>query len=150
MKTNVITLIVISLFYSMTAVAGAFSSDPVLVVVNEDGNGFAQGGLHSARSSDNDVEMIGCGIKRDQSGLAIHQNPNKPFFGHGRSFCQARDADGELIFCFIDDESVAESLNAMTDASWIQFFVDDFPVCARVDISNQSVNIPFVKPQKIK
>jgi len=132
MKTLITSVIVTSLIFSLNAFAGESRTDPVEIIV-DGAEGVARGALYPTRSSDNDVEVIGCGIKRNQSGL---------IFG----FCYAKDADGVDVTCFIEDESVAEAIYAMTAYSFIQFLWDG-DTCVRLDITNYSLNLPYVKPK---
>ena len=49
---------------SSAALAGLVSEVPVTVTLNADGSGSAFGSMTTARFSKNDVEFIGCGLRR--------------------------------------------------------------------------------------
>lgn len=139
MKKFVSIVVFTCLFISVNAFAGLATSGSV--VINENLSS-ANGTMLSARVSSNDVEFIGCGIKKNEGGLIF-------------AFCQATDASGTYLGCLTHDEGLAETLYAMSDYSYIRFDVinvdeENFGTCTRIDISNQSMNIPFQKETTTK
>lgn len=144
MKTLIVAVMAFSLIFSLNAFAGFATADEP-VFVNTDG--FAGGVLHRVRSSNNDWEYIGCGVKRTADGLL-----------HDRSFCRAGDPSGVEVFCTIRDDSVAETLSSMTIYSYVAFAWNpdeileegQSPTCTRIDVSNDSWNFPAAKADKGK
>jgi hypothetical protein len=70
---------------STIAMAGRVQTVPVTVTVNADGSGSANGNMATARASANDVEYIGCGVRK-----YVDATGNVTAYG----FCQAGDAAG--------------------------------------------------------
>lgn len=119
------------------AYAGLVQPAPVLVDLQ---NGFAQGDQLAARIADNDVELIGCGIRviADESG---------PFeFG----FCQATDSAGLIAFCTTLNPSLLESMRSTSAYAFITFAWDiNDGECIRIGFSTQSFYLPDpnIKPK---
>lgn len=120
------------LFSSMT-LAGLVQPFSVLVTLNPDGSGSADGDMVSARFSDNDVEFIGCGIRAfdDGAGGVFH-------FG----FCQAADSSDVRGFCNTDRADLLDAIKSTADYSFITFSWNAAGECTRIGFSTQSFYIP--------
>ena len=114
---------------SLTAAAGFLQPAPVLVEINEDLSGAAQGDMVTARFADNDVELIGCGSTLTSDGFA---------FG----FCQATDANGVQGFCSTDDAALLQQMRSTADYSFVRFQWDSDGICTLLRFSTQSFYIP--------
>ena len=80
-------LLPMAIFALMAGIASAGRVQPAPVVVDLD-NRFAFGDQWTARTANNDVDLIGCGIR-------VFDDGNNPFaFG----FCQATNSDGVFHF----------------------------------------------------
>jgi hypothetical protein len=113
--------------------AGFLQPAPVLVTLNGDGSGAAQGDMASARFAPNTVELIGCGSRTidDGAGGTFH-------FG----FCQAADAAGVQGFCNTTRADLLEAIHSTADFSFITFAWDVNGECTRIGHSTQSFYIP--------
>jgi hypothetical protein len=118
---------------SSAAMAGLITVTPVTVTVNPDTSGSAIGSMSAARFSKNEVEYIGCGVRRieDGAGSAL-------VFG----FCQASDAAGVLGFCDTENPSLIASIGDQDDYSFIAFSWNSDGVCQAIGNSTQSFYIP--------
>ena len=114
---------------SALAFAGAVTSISVEVELNDDGSGTASGAMVTARTSDNDFELIGCGTKEF-----------KNFTGFG--FCQAADFEDNYIVCTTTKPHLLDAMKATGDYSYIRFDVDKKGECTRIDFSTQSFYLP--------
>lgn len=111
------------------AMAGLQFSFPVEVELNPDGSGSARGNMATARYSDNDVDQIGCGVR---------SNFDEEFGFSEWGFCQAVDAEDEGAFCFTYNPDLINTLNAMSDQSYITFRFNEFGACTDIGFSSQS------------
>ncbi len=136
MKTRHWFISAILILSSSIAVAGSVSSVPV--DIDED-NMIAIGDMWTARTADNDVEFIGCGIRKFDDGV-------NPSFSFG--FCQAQDADEVMIFCSTFSEVLLDAMASTSDFSFITFSWNAAFECIRVGFSNQSFYLPNIKIQK--
>ncbi|MGH8441989.1 MAG: hypothetical protein ACRETF_03690 [Nevskiaceae bacterium] len=118
---------------STLATAGFLQPAPVLITVNGDGSGLAQGDMVTARFAPNTVELIGCGTRTIDDGAGGVFN-----FG----FCQATDAGGVQGFCNTTRADLLEALHATGDFSFITFAWDVNGECTRIGTSTQSFYIP--------
>jgi len=127
--------------FSSAAAAGFLQPAPVLITVNGDGSGAAQGDMVTARFAPDTISLIGCGTRTidDGAGGTFH-------FG----FCQATDAAGLQGFCSTDRADLLEAMHATADFSFITFAWDVDGFCTRIGTSTQSFYIPdfFAKPAK--
>lgn len=130
MKTKILIAGLGAALLSSAAVAGFVQPQPVDVDLTNRG---ALGDMVTARYSKNDVDFIGCGIRKisDGAGGIID-------FG----FCQAQDADEESITCFTQDAGLLDAISSSTDASFITFSWDEDDQCTRIGFSNQSFYLP--------
>jgi hypothetical protein len=115
---------------SSAAMAGLVSVTPVTVTVNSDNSGSASGSMSAARFSKNDVEYIGCGVRRVEDGAFV--------FG----FCQASNAAGDIGFCETENPALIESIGDIDDFSFITFAWNAAGVCRAIGASTQSIYIP--------
>lgn len=120
----------IMVFYASAGMAGAAGDSPVTIdleLMN------AQGVQASARFSDNDVEVIGCGARVTDSGNGEVMN-----FG----FCQATDAAGVSTTCFTFSPDLVAAINSIANYGFISFTWNDLEECTSVRNSTQSLYIP--------
>ena len=117
---------------SAAAMAGLVQPAPVEITTNEDGSGYAWGDLVTARYSDNDVEVIGCGVRRSDAGDEFTL----------LAFCQATTADNVRVACFTDDSRLIESLAALNVYSYVSFSWDADLVCTSISTSTNSFYLP--------
>jgi hypothetical protein len=117
---------------SATALAGLEQPAPVVVTLNPDGSGSASGNMATARFSDNDVEFIGCGVRR------ISGAGGPILF----AFCQATTADEVAGFCETEDPVLVESIDGLSDYSFITFGWNADGTCRALGFSTQSFYIP--------
>ena len=139
MKTFKMILIAITFIFSMNVLAGYTQPAPVVVVINDDGSFSAGGDMNSARTADNDVESIGCGVRKN----AAHNN---------WGFCQASDENDEYVACWTQDTAMLEAFNLLNDTSYISFggepVVDrkdgvvQYHECTYINASSQSIYAP--------
>lgn len=138
MKVRHILISAILAISSSIAVAGRVSPAPVIV---DETNMFASGDMWTARTADNNVEYIGCGIRvLDDGGGGTF------LFG----FCQAGDAGGVEIFCSTVNPDLLDALKTISAFSFITFSWNDLGECASVGFSSQSFYLPNFKIQKGK
>ena len=116
------------------AVAGGVQPFPVEVTVNPDLSGAASGDMVTARFSNNDFEMIGCGI-RTRIGVLNGEVAES-------GFCQARDSEKESGFCFTTRSDLLDTIKATADFSFVSFSWDENGECSRIGFSTQSLYIP--------
>lgn len=132
MRTKLLTVVLLALSSSI-AMAGLVQSVPVTVTVNADGSGSANGNMASARASANDVEYIGCGVRKliDGTGAVT-----------GFGFCQAGDAAGVTASCFTDNLDLLDAIENVADYSFVSFSWTTDEQCRMIGISTQSFYIP--------
>ena len=127
-------LLTVSLAASLVAGA-AYAGQVAEVAVEVDTEfGTAIGDQITARYSDNDVEMIGCGIRyiEDGSGGILKF-----------AFCQATDAEEINVFCSSLNAELIDAVNAASSYAFITFSWDtDTLECTRIGFSTQSFYIP--------
>lgn len=129
-----IVLLVLSLLSSL-AMAG-YTAGPEAnpeVELQEDGSGRAQGSMVQARFSDNEIEMIGCGIRTFDDGQG-------GLYQYG--FCQATDAEDERGFCTTENPQLLDTMKSTADYSFLVFSWDALGQCNYVGFSTQSFYIP--------
>ncbi len=118
---------------SSAAMAGLEQPAPVVVTLNADGSGSANGAQSTARSSKNKVEYIGCGLRRFDDGLGG---------AFVFAFCQASTADEVLGFCQTENPVLLTSIGDQDDYSFITFSWDAAGNCRGIGNSTQSFYIP--------
>jgi hypothetical protein len=132
MKMKQMISIVGLLLGSAAAMAGRVQPAPVEVTMNEDGSGYAWGDLVTARYSENDFEVIGCGVRRFADGDDV------TLLG----FCQATSADNVRVACFTDDPRLIDSLASLNVYSYISFSWDADQACTSIGNSTNSFYLP--------
>lgn len=128
-----ICLSIFALLFAPLLPAGFTQPAPVEVTINQDGSGSASGDMVTARFADNDVELIGCGIR----AFFLPDGTN-----YQTGFCQARDADEASGVCYTDNAVLLDALKAGADYSFITFEWDENEECTRIGFSTQSFYIP--------
>jgi hypothetical protein len=118
---------------SSAAMAGLITVTPVTVTVNADTSGSANGSMSAARFSKNEVEYIGCGVRRIEDGLG-----GVVVFG----FCQASNAAGDFGFCNTENPALIASIGDQDDYSFVTFSWNEEGVCQLIGNSTQSFYIP--------
>lgn len=132
MKSRKLIGITVLALVSSLAFAGAVQPASVEIVVNADGSGSASGDMVTARTSDDDLEFIGCGIKGFVGGGFPSQ------FG----FCQAGNSEVEFVVCFTTKVHLLEVMKGTAVYSFIRFIFDEDGECTRIDFSTQSLYVP--------
>ncbi|HSC05366.1 MAG TPA: hypothetical protein VLD59_00915 [Steroidobacteraceae bacterium] len=118
---------------SSAAMAGLVGDLPVSVTLNGDGSGSAIGLMTTARQSKNNVEYIGCGVRRFEDGLG-------GVFEYG--FCQASTATAVVGFCETENPGLIASVGDLDDYSFITFAWNAAGICQSIGNSTQSQYIP--------
>lgn len=118
---------------SSVALAGKVQPAPVLVTLNDDGSGSASGDMVSARFSDNEVEAMGCGIRRFDDGAGN---------SYEYAFCQATAADAVRGVCFTESPTLIKAVADVSDYSYISFAWNVEGDCIAIGSSTQSFYIP--------
>ena len=118
---------------SSATLAGLVSDVPVTVTLNADGSGNANGSMVTARFSKNDVEFIGCGVRRIDDGAG-----GVVLF----AFCQAADAANVQGFCSTENPNLIASIGDQDDFSFITFSWNAAGECRSMGNSTQSFYIP--------
>ena len=132
MRMKLVAIGVLALSSSI-AMAGLVKSVPVTVTVNADGSGSANGNMASARASGNDVEYIGCGVRK-------YANATGGADAYG--FCQASDAAGVTAYCFTNNAELLDAFENVADFSFVSFSYNAEGQCQLIGISTQSFYIP--------
>jgi hypothetical protein len=132
MKARVVIASAALALFSSLAAAGYLQPAPVIVELNGDGSGQAFGDMVTARFADNDVELIGCGIRVFDNGTSSFE------FG----FCQAADSTGVQGFCSTTNPNLLNALESISDFSFIIFSWNASGECVRIGNSTQSFYIP--------
>ena len=134
MKTK--RLLSITVLTLLAGIAYAGLVQPALVSVDLV-NMSAQGDQYTARTSDGDTELIGCGTRSFDDGTG-----NAFRFG----FCQASDADGDEITCFTENDVLLDEMRVNGDYAFISFNWQDDGFggaeCTHVGFSTQSFYLP--------
>jgi hypothetical protein len=132
MRTKQLMAIGALVLTSSAALAGLVTITPVSVTVNADASGSALGSMSAARFSKDDVEYIGCGVRRVDTGAGVI------VFG----FCQASTAAGVVGICNTENRDLLASIGDQDDFSFITFSWDSAGVCRAIGNSTQSFYIP--------
>jgi len=132
MRTKLVAIAVLASISSI-AMAGLAKTVPVTVTVNADGSGNASGNMASARASGNDVEYIGCGVRK-------FVNPTGGVNTYG--FCQASDAAGVTVSCSTNNAELLDAVENVADFSYVSFSYDAEGQCQFIGVSTQSFYIP--------
>jgi len=135
-KTYLLVITLLTLFVAVEGMAGASATSEVVI---DPVNRNAQGSQASARFSDNDVELIGCGSTVTDNGV-------DPVFSFG--FCQATDASGVNAFCATFSPDLVKAINGFSDYGFIRFTWNESEECISIRNSTQSIYIPAFKLKK--
>lgn len=133
MKRSLRYFVAASALLPILALGGYVQPFPVFVEILPDTSGTAAGDMWTARSSKNDIEFIGCGIRSFDLGGGGD-------FDFG--FCQASDADGNLGFCQTQSPEILDTLKSISDGSFIVFSWNADGECTRIGSSTQSFYLP--------
>jgi len=128
-------VLIFAILVLVSSVAAAGFTQPQVVDVDLD-NMTAIGDMHTARLADNEVELIGCGIRVFDDGLGGE-------FSFG--FCQATDADEEQVLCTTFSQYLVDAIATSSDFSFVTFSWDENDECRRVGFSTQSFYLPKTK-----
>ena len=131
MSTFRTAIITIAFIFSISAFAGYTQPAEVEVVVNPDGSFYAGGDMWTARSAQNDVSSIGCGVRK-----YIDANNNW-------GFCQANDENDQYVSCWTEDQAMLDAISVLNDSSYIGFAGDSDGECVRISASSQSFYVPL-------
>lgn len=136
---------VLFMFFNVSAFAGAVSSQPVSVDYDTK---RAAGDLLSARTANDDVSLIGCGVKTIiwQDGVTTES----------WGFCQATDSMENSARCWTENPVLLNVMGAAGTYNWIGFSWFENPadgicngffecICKSVDTSNNSFYLPDLK-----
>jgi len=131
----------------------SYIHDPAVTIeFFEDESGWASGQMWSARSSKNDVELIGCSYK----AMEVPDGTGG-IFVYKWGFCQAQDVNEVRVACFSDNPELLDAMQATTAFAWVAFVFTkldpDFFYhpelrpegarrCTRLDYSTQSIHLP--------
>ncbi|NVJ51154.1 MAG: hypothetical protein HWE13_00055 [Gammaproteobacteria bacterium] len=126
---------------TMYAQAGLVTESPVVIDME---NRVASGNMKSARYSENEFEMIGCGT-RTYASLP----DGTPSFSFG--FCQAQLEDqGNVICFFYDKPEMLQQVQALASNSFVTFRWDENGDCTFIGNSTQSFYLPENKKESKK
>lgn len=145
MKIRHIVITASMLCISGIVLAGYTQPAAVQVVINADGSGFAEGDMVTARFAENDVELIGCGVRTFEDGAG-------GIFESG--FCQAVMPDGSPEglrgFCNVFNPGLLDTMKATSDFSYVTFSWNASGECIRIGFSTQSFYVPDFRKEKVK
>lgn len=93
----------------------------------------APASVPTARASANDIEYIGCGVRKVDNGAggAI-----------ANGFCQASNAAGIAVYCATQNAELLDVIENVADCSFITFAWNADGQCRTIGISTQSMYIP--------
>ena len=135
-KTRYLLSTTLLVLVATTSFAGRFNEVPVTIDFDF---GFADGNQLTAKTSKNDVEYIGCGVRNFNDGFSSFR------FG----FCQASDAAGNAVFCDTTNPSLLDDISSISDYAYITFnwreVAPGVLECTRVGSSTQSWYLPDKK-----
>ena len=123
-------------FSSSMVLAGLVQPAPVMIEFQADGSGIASGDMTTVRFSENDIDVMGCGIRTiDIGGGGIYE------FG----FCQATMDDGSAeglgAFCSTENSDLLDTMKASNYNSFVTFSWNKDEECTRIGYSTQSFYI---------
>jgi hypothetical protein len=146
---SILTIAVVGLALMSSALYAGRATENTGVEINFDA-GWAAGVMWPVRSSDNDVEYIGCSYKGVEQPFHSPNMPwNKPVTQY--AWCHAMDASEEYVACFTKNQDLLDALKAISPFSYVRFeFVDLVEIpeggwvgeCTRFDFSIQSMHLP--------
>ena len=131
MSTFRTAVITIAFIFSISAFAGYTQPAEVEVVVNPNGSFYAGGDMWTARSANNDVASIGCGVRKYTDAT------------NNWGFCQASDENDQFVVCYTRDQDMLDAISVLNDSSYIGFDGDSDGYCTRIAVSSQSLYAPL-------
>ncbi len=106
-----------------SASAGQRNNEPVYVAST-----YAYGSMGSARTSGDNTQYIGC------YAFSYHD-------GDVNVGCQARDANGNSVYCYSTDPQFVQAVSAVNDESHIYFVRNSSSSqCTNITVGNHSYN----------
>lgn len=142
-STLTIVVVVLTLMSSVLYAGRATVNEGVEINFDQ---GWADGVMWPTRSSDNDVEYIGCSYK---GAAEPFLSPNMPWKKPVTqwAWCHAMDADQAYVACFTNNEDLLNALRAISPFSYVRFAFTDLDAhnigeCTRFDFSIQSLHLP--------
>ncbi len=134
MKTR--HLVLTSIVMLLTGLAYAGLTQPAPVVIDFD-NFTAVGDQFTARTAKDDTSFIGCGTRNTDDGMG---------FSFRFGFCQAGDADGNMVTCFTENPNLLDEMRGSSAFAFVTFSWEDDGMgnltCNRVGFSTQSFYLP--------
>ncbi len=116
------------------AYAGLVQPAPVVI---DFVNLSAFGDQFTARTANDDTSFIGCGTRHIDDGMG---------FTFRFGFCQAGDADGNMVTCFTQSPYLIDEMRANNSYAFVTFGWDDDGAgnltCNSVGFSTQSFYLP--------
>jgi hypothetical protein len=132
MQVRQLVSVIVMLLSSSAALPGTNVPLPVIVKLNPDGSGFAQGSMSTARFSAHPLEAIGCAVAGYSTG-----------YGDVRDgFCSARTGGGIVGGCYANDVRVLDALQSISSYSSITFRWNPEGICTSVQVHTHSGVIP--------
>ena len=135
-----------ALVFSFSAFSGEIASFSVFIDLE---NGYAEGDMFTARSSENSLENIGCG--RRIADFEIIPGTGLTDY----AFCQATNSEGQYVQCFTTDPAKMEVIATASAYSYLLFAFDpSTPIaeniydCKAIWISHQSRYLPNTATEK--
>ena len=129
--------------------AGEYSG---LTVAIDFDQGVAEGTMWAARSSSNDIEVIGCSHKGVIEPVDYEYFPWYGVDGpvNTWAWCRARDASGEEVVCLTHHPALLYRVWNISPYSYVRFeFTEpqnDYQIsryCTRIDVTTQSSHLPY-------
>lgn len=144
MKFMLTIIAIVLVLVPATMYAGTAATSELSIEFTSEGSGVASGNMWLARSSRNDVEVIGCSFKGEV-------DPDT-FESWNWGWCRARDASGVQVLCLTYDDNMLDAMQAISPFSWVRFVFENATQdtdgswigdCTRFDISTQSLHLPL-------
>ena len=124
-KNLIIAVALGALLIPSLAGAGAQWNQPARVVKSASGGGYFYGAFGSVRNSSNVNEYIRC-----------YSN------SYGSAGCNARDAEGDTLYCTATSESVKVVIRDLNDSSYLFVRVSPSGICDYAYTQNNSAYAP--------
>ena len=143
LQATFLVVVVLALIPVNVDAGAAAEADPAVKIVFETSDsGSAEGTMWLARSSDNDIELIGCSLKGQTKGQRG---------GSNWAWCRAKAVDGVEVLCMTENPYLLDALKGISPFSFINFEFKNavdrgdgvwISECSRFDFSTQSLHIP--------
>ena len=149
MKSILTIVVVLLALMSPTLYAGSATELAVLIDFDDE---FARGAMWPVRSSENDVESIGCSYKGHVNPVHFDYFPWKQSVKQW-AWCRAKDADGVQVWCYTKNPDLLDALQAISPFSYIRFKftnLDEENVgeCTEFSFSTTSRHLPNFTTKK--